>query len=508
MGFGNTRLIILVVVMDSILTWLRSGSVVDALWSGLIPLVIAGIFAIIGRWARWGPGWSLWASRRAFQIVRAQVRNLSPGRSELCFEVLPRSKAVNLESFDIRFMRCKSLWRWTHPVSSEDIHVVDLEWNTRHAEHARIAFFKAPDHEAGSFVGRFPGGDLELKTDGGLDLKLTVEATRPWSGFLSFAGSVPGWPTRAYGRVPASVGRFRRRIVVWEGIKNQVRRLWTRARRTPKLSRIPSRESLPIQLAPIPKDVASGLQVYATGARSEPPEGDIAEVLFVTVRNDGEKAAMGVEVTVTAEHEGESVSFKKPRKINLPPGQTADVVLKAGITLSDSLRVSGVVSLDGKEMPYCYRYTEWEDGIRPRDVPPFRPCDDEDYRSFSVSVGSGLIFSDGADAKMAYRGHDGEVISEDGGTGTKGPCAELEEYLREISEATHSANPDSQMPIETPAGKKLRPLILRDSPEEAAGIIHARPPEPRSDGGVWPERQTQGIRIQRWIKKWMEGRDC
>ena len=226
-GSHDEAFIILVAaIMGGIWAALQQGGFTPgAILAGVVVMVVGAPILAGGLWLRRGPAWWWWLSRRAFKIVRPACKNLSIGQTVRHFEVLPKHTQVLISSFDVRFMECRTLWRKAQPVSSGDIHIINCEWKSPHPEHQKIPCDIVPDDNAGGFVGTFSSGPQEFKTDSGLDLEITVECNRPWSGYLSFGARIPGKPTSAYGRKRASVGPFRFRSVIWKGTKNKALRV-------------------------------------------------------------------------------------------------------------------------------------------------------------------------------------------------------------------------------------------------------------------------------------------
>ena len=145
----------------------------------------------------------------AFKISgsKGELRHLPIGRSAHHIEVRPRLTATPLTAFRIRFVTCKTLWMQAQPVSSSYVHIVGCEWKPR-IVHDHISVSLRPDDYGGGFEGIFCEGEPEFTTNAELELEITVEASRCWSGYLSFEGWLAEREASAYGRVRASVGGF------------------------------------------------------------------------------------------------------------------------------------------------------------------------------------------------------------------------------------------------------------------------------------------------------------
>lgn len=197
---------------------LKDHSFVITVAGGLAVVVVAGLGVYLHR----GPAWKLVWRRFQFRFrkCRRTFVNLEQGSRSFRVEIEPRLRAATINAFDLRFVSCKSLWREAPPVPHETVRITACEWVPKPSQEHVVATLRHEDY-SGGYCGSF-AGDVDLKTDVGLDLRVTVEAGyHLWSGYLSFAGDVRGRDARAFGRIRASTGPYSRLFVWRAAARNQ-----------------------------------------------------------------------------------------------------------------------------------------------------------------------------------------------------------------------------------------------------------------------------------------------
>jgi hypothetical protein len=191
-----------------------------------VGVTVAGFIAS-GRWKRWGPVWDHFWRKREISIDESSFVGLPLGRSVHTIVLTPRFGACEVDTLDIRFVNCKTVWRKSPPVSADSIEVVGCQWKRR-PKQEDVSFKMELEPYSGGCRITFPEKTPELKKKLGVQLQLSVEAKKQeWSGYISTEWHIPGRDYRSYGRRRAAVGCYRPFQVWGKCIKNQLQRLRT-----------------------------------------------------------------------------------------------------------------------------------------------------------------------------------------------------------------------------------------------------------------------------------------